>query len=158
VGLLEPIQNLLGGGTGALWMIGGGIVLGWLALKAAKMAMRIVLFSVGGAMLLGSAPWAGAAAVEGPVADCSVAAVIAAMQPWQQTVAKRVTVERITADAACLGDDALGAGAAEVKLRTMFDIPFQTWDVTAEGAAPRDLDLPAFDTSKLLPRSDEPSE
>ena len=80
------------------------------------------------------APWAGAA-IEGPAAECAAAEVSESASGWQANITKRVTVESLSTDATCQSDgQGLSAGTAVVKLRTFYDIPFQDWEVTSEGA------------------------
>lgn len=137
----QTIQNSLGGGGMTLWLVIGGVVLLWLALKAVKMVVRMALFGLGGAMLVGTAPWTGGD-VPGAVAACVVAEVSAEADGWQSHLTKRVTAEELSSDAACASDGVgLSSGTAVVRLRTVYDVPFQTWDVTSDGAEPR-LDLP----------------
>ena len=81
--------------------------------------------------------------MEGAPADCAAAEVTATASGWQATLTKRVTTEEVSPDAACQEDGVgLRAGSAVVRSRSFYDLPFQTWDVTPEGAEPR-LDLPA---------------
>ena len=54
--LFDPVRDALGGGNLTLWLVIGGVVVLWLAMKAVKMAMRLVLGSVALAMFLGTAP------------------------------------------------------------------------------------------------------
>jgi hypothetical protein len=137
----QTVQDTLGGGGMTLWLVIGGVVLLWLALKAVKMVVRLALFGLGGAMLIGTAPWTGAD-VPGAVAACAVAEVSAEADGWQSHITKRVTAEEVSSDAACASDGVgLSSGSAVVRLRTIYDVPFQTWDVTPDGAEPR-LDLP----------------
>ncbi len=132
--LFDPVRDALGGGNLTLWLVIGGVVVLWLAMKAVKMAMRLVLGSVALAMFLGTAPWAGAA-IEGPAAECAANEVSESASGWQANITKRVTVESISSDAACQADgQGLSAGTAVVKLRTFYDIPFQDWEVTPDGA------------------------
>ena len=131
--LFDPVRDALGGGNLTLWLVIGGVVVLWLAMKAVKMAMRLVLGSVALAMFLGTAPWAGAA-IEGPAAECAAAEVSESASGWQANITKRVTVESLSTDATCQSDgQGLSAGTAVVKLRTFYDIPFQDWEVTSEG-------------------------
>ena len=140
--LLDPIQEALGGGTLSLWLIIGGVIVVWLAVKAVKMVVRLALGGIAIALLMGTVPWAGTP-VEGAPADCAAAEVTATASGWQATVTKRVTTEEVSPDAACQEDGVgLQAGSAVVRSRSFYDLPFQTWDVGPEGAEPR-LDLPA---------------
>lgn len=145
---LDPIRDALGGGTLSLWMIIGALVLVWLAVKAVKFAVKIALFAGAAAVFLGgTVPWAGAD-LQSTAADCARAAVEREADGWQSVITKRITVETVSEDAACNGTaDGLSAGAAVVKLRSFFDLPFQTWDVTPEGADARldvdDIPIPS---------------
>ncbi len=140
--LLDPVQDALGGGTLSLWLIIGGVVVVWLAVKAVKMVVRLALGGIAIALLMGTVPWAGTP-VEGAPADCAAAEVTATASGWQATLTKRVTTEEVSDDAACRKNGVgLRAGSAVVRSRSFYDLPFQTWDVTPDGAEPR-LDLPA---------------
>ncbi len=139
--VLGPVRDALGGGQLSLWLIIGGLVLLWLAVKAVKMVVRLALGAVAVALFMGTVPWAGTA-VEGAPADCAAAAVAEAASGWQTNLTKRVTAEEVSEDAACQPDGVgLDAGSAVVRLRSFYDLPFQTWDVTPVGPEAR-LDLP----------------
>lgn len=139
--LLDPLRDGLGGGQLSLWLIVAGVILLWLALKAVKMVVRLALGGVAVALFMGTVPWAGTA-VEGAPADCAAAAVAEATDGWQTNLTKRVTTEQVSTDAACQPDGiGLQAGSAVVRLRSFYDLPFQTWDVTPAGPDAR-LDLP----------------
>jgi len=143
--IVEGIQEALGDGNLSLWLIIGGLLAVWLAVKAVKMVVRLALLAVGAALWMGMAPWAGAA-IEGSAADCAIAAVAEASTGWETNLTKRITVENLSGDAACAGDAiGLSQGAAVVRLRTFYDLPFQSWDVTPEAVGPR-TDLPALPT------------
>ena len=140
--VLDPIQDALGGGTLSLWLIIGGVLIVWLAIKAVKMVVRIALGGIAVALVMGTVPWAGTP-VEGAPAACAEAEVTATASGWQATLTKRVTTEEVSADARCRQDGVgLREGTAVVRSRSFYDLPFQTWDVTPEGATAR-LDLPA---------------
>ena len=140
--LLPSIPDALGGGTLSVWLIVGGLVLVWLALKAVKFVVRLALGGLAVALVMGTVPWAGSA-VEGAPADCAAAAVVDATTGWQSNLTKRVTAEEVSDDARCREDGTgLASGSAVVRSRSFYDLPFQTWDVTADGAVSR-LDLPA---------------
>lgn len=139
--LLDPIKDLLGGGTLSLWLIGGGLVLIWIATKIVKFAVKMTVFAVGGAMLLSAAPWS-SEGIETPAADCARQAVEASMTFFEDLGAKRITIKDTSTDAACNADGTgLRAGSATARLRTFYDIPFQEYAVTPEGATPR-LNIP----------------
>lgn len=139
--ILDGIRDLLGGGNLSLWLIIAGVVAVWLAVKAVKTVVRLALLVVGAALWLGVVPWAGAA-IEGQASDCAIAAVAEASTGWERNITKRITVENISADATCDADGVgLARGAAVVRLRSFYDLPFQTWDVTPELVEPR-TDLP----------------
>lgn len=135
--VFDSVRDALGGGNLTLWLILGGIVAIWLAIRAVKFGLKLALGAAGLALWLGTAPWAGQP-VEGPVADCAAAEVATTASGWQTNLTKRITVEEVSADARCDGDgQGLAAGSAVVKLRTFYDVPFQTWDLTPEGATSR---------------------
>lgn len=135
--LFEPLREFLGGGTLTVWLVVGAAVAMWLALKAARMAVRVVLGGLAMALFVGTGPWAGGS-VQGAAADCAAAAVAAAAGGWQTTLTKRVTTETVSPDATCREDGTgLAAGTAVVRLRSFYDVPLQTWDVTRRGATPR---------------------
>ncbi len=139
--LLGPIQDALGGGAAALWMVGGGAFLIWLAFKLVKFTAKILTLGIGIAMLLSAAPWA-SDGVDSPAADCARQAVEDAMSTSESLIAKRVTVKATSDDAACNGaGDGLAVGTATARLRTFYDLPFQEYEVDADGAVPR-FDVP----------------
>lgn len=141
----DGIRDLLGGGNLSLWLVVGGLIAVWLAIKAVKMVVRLALLAIGAALWLGTVPWAGAA-IEGPAADCAVAAVAEASTGWETNITKRITVENVSADATCDADGVgLATGAAVVRLRSFYDVPFQTWDVTPDVVEARS-DLPDLPT------------
>jgi hypothetical protein len=143
--IFDGIGDLLGGGNLSLWLIIGGVIAVWLAIKAVKTIVRLALLAVGAALWLGVAPWAGAA-IEGPASECAIAAVAEAATGWESNITKRITVENISADAACDEDGVgLSVGGAVVRLRSSYDLPFQTWDVTPAVVEPR-TDLPDLPT------------
>lgn len=139
----EFVTDLTGGGNLTVWLVVGGVVALWIAYKAVKLVMKLVSLAVGATLLLGTAPWAGTqvAAPEDVVA-CVVRAVEEAASGWQTNLTKRVTVEELSADAACSGDTGLANGTAVARLRTFYDVPFETWDVDPSGATTR-LRLPS---------------
>lgn len=140
--LLPSLPDALGGGTLSLWLLVGGLVVVWLAVKAVKMVFRLVLGGLAVALVMGTVPWAGTA-VPGAPAACAEAEVTAATTGWQSTLTKRVTTEDVSADARCREDGVgLAAGRATVRSRSFYDVPFQTWQVTPEGAVADPLDLP----------------
>jgi hypothetical protein len=140
--LFDPVQDALGGGNLSLWLLVGGVVLVWLAVKAVKFVVRLALVGIAVALVVGTAPWGGQPA-PGAAADCAEAAVAAAASGWQSHLTKRVTADEVSPDAACAPDGVgLAGGSAVVRLRSFYDAPFQTWDVTPSGAVAR-LDLPA---------------
>lgn len=141
----DGIRDLLGGGNLSLWLVVGGLIAVWLAIKAVKMVVRLALLAIGAALWLGTVPWAGAA-IEGPATDCAVAAVAEASTGWETNITKRITVENVSADATCDADGVgLATGAAVVRLRSFYDVPFQTWDVTPDVVEARS-DLPDLPT------------
>lgn len=132
------ITDLTGGGNLTIYLVIGGLIAMWVAFKAVKLVMKVVALSVAGALWLGTAPWNGAAIDTPPqVVDCVTAAVADAASGWQANVTKRITIEELSADAACAGDNGLASGSAVVRLRTFYDIPFETWDVSPAGAVTR---------------------
>jgi hypothetical protein len=137
--MLQPVQEALGGGTLSLWLVVGGLVVLWLAVRAVKMVARLALGGIAVALMMGTVPWGGTA-VEGAPADCAAAEVTAATTGWQATLTKRVTAEDVSPDATCRDDaSGLASGTAVVRSRSFYDLPFETWDVTPSGAEARDL-------------------
>jgi hypothetical protein len=138
--LIDRARDLLGGGTLTVWLVVGGLVALFLAYKAVKLVVRLVAFAVAAVLLLGTAPWSGEP-VTGATADCAAAVVAEGAGGWQTQLTKRVTVEELSPDASC-NDRGVGLarGSATVKLRTFWDVPFQTWEVTPDGAEAR-IDL-----------------
>lgn len=138
--LLESIGDVFGGGSLTPILIVAGVIALFIAYKAVKLVMKLIALGIGAAFLLGTAPWSGAPPASGPAAACAEAAVAEALSSWQLTITKRTTVNELSGDAACEGDGSgLAAGSATVKLRTFFDIPFQTWRVDASGASATSL-------------------
>lgn len=136
-GILDALRDELGGGTLSLWMMIAGVVALWLAIKAVSALLRLVALTVAVVLFLGVAPWAGEDVDSDPAA-CARALVEEQAEGWRTVVAKRVTVDEVSPDAACDEDGiGLSAGSAVVKLRTFFDVPFQTWDVDDQGATVR---------------------
>lgn len=138
------ITDLTGGGNLTIYLVIGGAIALWLAFKAVKMVMKVAALAVAGALWLGTAPWGGAALDTPPnVVDCVVAAVADAASGWQTNITKRITVEELSPDATCSGDSGLASGTAVVRLRTFYDLPFETWDVSTAGAVTR-LQVPTI--------------
>ena len=135
--VLDPIRDALGGGQLSLWVIVAGIVVVWLAVRAVRFVVRLAMVALAAALFLGTVPWAGSA-VEGAPADCAATAVAEAAGGWPSNLTKRVTTEQVSDDATCQQDGSgLESGSAVVRLRTFYDVPFQTWDVTPQGSEPR---------------------
>lgn len=134
----DVLTNLTGGGNLTIYLAIGGLIALLIAWKAVKMAMRVGALAVAGALFLGAAPWSGAA-IDTPeaVVDCVVAEVEEAASGWQVHLTKRLTVEELSPDAACSGDQGLSHGSAVVRLRSFYDVPFETWDVSPVGAVTR---------------------
>lgn len=139
------LTDLTGGGNLTIWLAIGGIVALYLAYKAVKFVMKVVALGVAAALFLGTAPWTGAA-VDTPedVVACVTMAVEEAASGWQVNLTKRITVEELSSDARCSGETGLSSGSAVVRLRTFYDVPFETWDVTPAGAVTR-LQVPGRD-------------
>lgn len=137
VDLTGRVQDALGGGTLSLWLIVGGIVALFLAYKAVKLVAKLVALATAAVLFLGTAPWSGEP-VTGDTAACVEAAVEQAASGWQTHLTKRITVASLSPDASCTpSGTGLQTGTGEAQLRTFWDIPFQTWDVTTAGAEPR---------------------
>lgn len=138
----DLLTEITGGGNLTIYLVIGGVVFLWIAYKAVKFVMRLVALATGAGLLLATAPWTGAAIDTPPeVVTCVVRAVEDAASGWQTNLTKRVTVEELSADAACAGDSGLSSGSAVARLRTFYDVPFETWDVGPSGATTR-LRLP----------------
>ena len=136
-GVLEPIRDALGGGQLSLWVIVAGVVAVWLAVRAVRFVVRLAMVALAAALFMGTVPWAGSA-VEGAPADCAANAVAEAAGGWPSNLTKRVTTEQVSDDATCQQDGTgLATGSAVVRLRTFYDVPFQTWEVTPQGPEPR---------------------
>lgn len=135
--LFEWVRDALGGGTLSFWMLGLGIVALWLALKAVVTTVKLALLAGAAFLLLGVFPWAGEP-VQGEAATCAAEAVADANSGVRAFLTKRITVEELSADAACTPDgQTLASGSATVRLRTWADVPFQTWTVSRGGVQPR---------------------
>lgn len=134
--VLDPIRDALGGGQLSLWMIVAGVLAVWVAVKAVKFVVRLAMVALAAALFMGTVPWSGSA-VQGAPADCAATAVADAAGGWPSSLTKRVTTEEVSDDATCRPDGSgLASGSATVRLRTFYDVPFQTWDVTPEGPEP----------------------
>ncbi len=139
--VLDRVQEALGGGNLTLWLVGAGLVALYLAYRAVKLAVKLVALATAAVLFLGTAPWAGEP-VTGPTADCAAAIVARDASGWQTNLTKRITVESLSGDASCADDGVgLATGTGVVKLRSFWDVPFQTWDVTTSGATSQ-VDLP----------------
>lgn len=132
--LLDSLRDALGGGTLSFWMLLGGLLGIWLAVKAVKAAIKFAFFVGALFLLVGVAPWSGAP-VAGPTADCAAQAVEEVNEGVPAFLTKRVTVEALSDGAACAGEVGLSSGRAEVTLRTWGDVPFRTYVVTPSGAS-----------------------
>lgn len=157
--LLAPLRDALGGGTLSVWLVIAGVVAVWLALRAVRKLVRMVLGAAALGLFLGAAPLAGTA-VPGAVADCAAAEVASATPTLLTQVTKRVTTETLSPDATCQPDGVgLATGSGTVRSRTVFDLPLQTWEVTPEGAVarlavslPAMPDLPGLGRDPSVPR------
>lgn len=132
--LLTRVSEMFGGGLlGPLMIIAGllGLLLAW---KAAKFVVRMAALAATAILLLGAVPWAGQD-VAGPAATCATEAVQVELDAIRETITKRITVEEISPDATCTPTtQGLATGTATVRLRTVFDLPYATWEVDASGA------------------------
>lgn len=141
--LLDPLRDLLGGGTLSLWVVIAGLLAVWIAVKAVGTLLRLAAFGIAIALFLSAAPWAGED-VETDAAACAASLVEQEASGWQTALTKRITVAEVSPDAACAGDEVgLARGTAVVKLRTFYDLPYQTWDVDGAAAEAR------FDLSNI---------
>lgn len=132
--VITRVSDFFGGGLLGPVMIVAGLVALLVAWKAAKLVLRMLALAATAVLLLGTVPWAGQD-VAGPVAACAVSAVQNELSGWQETLTKRITVEELSPDATCTApEDGLAGGSATVRLRTVFDLPFQSWEVDASGA------------------------
>lgn len=139
---MDAIRDALGGGTLPVWAILAGLIITWIALKTLTSMVRLAVLGAAAALILGgTVPWAGDA-LGTDVADCVQAAVREAAEGWRTAITKRITVEQLSGDARCAdGGVGLAAGSGVARLRTFYDVPFQTYDVTPAGADARtDLD------------------
>lgn len=133
--LFQPINDLFGGGSLTPILVVGGLVALYLAFKLVKLVMKFVALAVAAVLFLGTAPLA-SNEVSGPAAACAQAGVEHALGTWQSLSTKQITVEALSDDAACAeGGVGLATGTAELKLRTFYDLPTQTWSVTPAGAS-----------------------
>lgn len=130
--VFRDIQQFLGGGTLTIWTIVLSGVFVAIAFKAAKFAARIFAIIVALALLVSIAPWS-SEGEESDRATCLVQYVTARLTTWEAVAAKRLTVDDIDAPARCLLPGGITGGEASVRLRTFYDIPFQTIRVTEEG-------------------------
>lgn len=134
---LDPVRDWLGGGSLSLWTIIAALVVLWLAFKVVSLGLKLLALAIAVAMFVSLAPWSGED-VDSDAARCAARAVEAAAEGWRTVLTKRITVDEVSDGATCEEDGVgLASGDAVVKLRTFYDLPFQTWDVDAEGAAPR---------------------
>lgn len=143
-GILDGVSDLLGGGTMTMWVVLAGLVALFLAYKAVKLVVKLIALATAAVLFAGTAPWA-TEPVSGDVAACAAAVVESGATGWQTTLTKRITVEELAPDATCASSGVgLEQGSALVRLRTWWDVPFQTWDVTPDGATAR-LEVPNLD-------------
>lgn len=138
--VLREIQDFLGGGTLTVWIVVLALIFTYIAFKAAKFAMRIFAIVIALALLISIAPWS-TEGESGQRADCLVDYVTARLTAWEAIAAKRLTVEDADPTASCQLPQGISNGEASVKLRTFYDIPFQTIRVTPEGLD-RSFELP----------------
>lgn len=139
--IIDQVRDALGGGTLTVWLVVAGVVALFLAYKAVTFVVKLAAFATAAVLFLGTAPWSGAP-VTGDTAGCAAAVVERGATGWQTHLTKRVTVEELSPDARCRDSGiGLARGSATVKLRTFWDVPFQTWEVTPEGAESR-IELP----------------
>lgn len=140
---LAPVRDWLGGGSLSLWTVIAGVFVLWLAFKVATLGLKLLSLVVAVALFVSVAPWSGED-VESQAARCAAAAVEAEAAGWRTAATKRITVEQVSDGATCTdGRQGLASGNAVVRLRTFYDLPFQTWDVDSSGAAPRFDDVGA---------------
>lgn len=131
---LDPLTEWFGGGAMTPIMLVGGAIALYVAFRVARFVMRLAALAVAAVLFVGTAPLT-SGEVTGPVATCAMRAVEEPLGWWQTLATKRITVEELSDDARCSGDEqGLAAGEATVKLRTFYDVPIQTWAVSADGA------------------------
>lgn len=134
----QDIENLLGGGTLTIWTIVAALVVLYVAWKAAKFAVRIFAAIVAIALLLSTAPWS-TEGIQSGEAPCIAEVVNAQLTTWENIATKRITVDEMNPTTDCLVGGRID-GSATVRLRTFFDIPFQTIEIV-NGNITRSVDL-----------------
>ncbi|MDX1511722.1 MAG: hypothetical protein R3249_10260 [Nitriliruptorales bacterium] len=130
--ILREIQAWLGGGTLTVWTIVGAGLFTYIAFKAAKFAMRIAAIIVALALLISIAPWS-TEGEDSERADCIVDLVTTNLTTLESIATKRMTLDEADALTTCIWGQGVRGGAAQVRLRTFYDIPFQTITVTEDG-------------------------
>jgi hypothetical protein len=134
----NDIEQLLGGGTLTIWIIVGALVMLYVAWKAAKFAIRIFAAIIAIGLLLSTAPWSSEGLQIAETA-CISEIVNAQLTTWENIATKRITIDEVSPTINCnvsLGVD----GSATVRLRTFYDIPFQTIEIV-NGNITRSVDL-----------------
>lgn len=134
----QDIEQLLGGGTLTIWIVVGSLVMLYVAWKAAKFAVRIFAAIIAIGLLLSIAPWS-SEGLQIAETECISEIVNAQLTTWENIATKRITVDDVSPTIRCtvgLGVD----GSATVRLRTFYDIPFQTIHIV-DGNITRSVDL-----------------
>lgn len=132
--LFAPVRELFGGGTLTLWLLVGGVLLLLIAVKVAKLFVKVFFIAVAFALFFGTFPWSGES-VTGPVAVCALNTTAGEIAGFDQHLVKRITVKSVSDDANCNGDNSgLASGTAVVQFRSFFDVPIRSFDVTPQGA------------------------
>ena len=130
--ILDRVKDLFGGGMLSPVMIIVGLFALYLAFKVVSGVAKLVMGVVSIAMFLGVAPWSGASALEGAVADCASTQASAELSGADSIITKRVEIISASPDAACnAGGDALAAGSARAQLRTFYDLPYRKIGIRA---------------------------
>ncbi|MGH3441281.1 MAG: hypothetical protein ACRDUY_04415 [Nitriliruptorales bacterium] len=136
--VLQPVADLFGGGLATPVVIVVGVVLLFAVFRVVSLALRLVILLVMAGLTVGAAPrigdvlpWDRGQEVTGPAAECAVESASADVQGWEKVATKRISVTSLSDDARCAADGTLGAGSAEVVLRSLYDVPLGTRTVTA---------------------------
>ena len=126
----DRVKDLFGGGLLTPIMIGLGLLVLYLAIKAVGGFLKIMMLLGAAGLFVGVAPWSGPSPIEGAAASCAAAQATDDLDGFNAIATKRVTVKQLSDDARCnRRKTRLAEGRARVQLRTFYDIPFRTQQV-----------------------------
>lgn len=130
----DRVKDLFGGGLLTPIMIAAGLLVLYLAIKAVGSFLKIMMLLGAAGLFVGVAPWSGDSPVDTPVASCAAAQATDDLDGLLAVATKRVTVKSVGDDARCnRRKTRLARGSAEVQLRTFYDLPFRTVQISGGG-------------------------